>query len=184
MSLSVDDDKRSSCQRGQCFELNYKDPRYIKLSKIIDELKDERSALIPVLHKAQEIYGFLPEELQAHIAERLDIPLTEVCGVVTFYSMFSMKPRGENIISVCLGTACYVKGAGDILEKLSQKLKIGIGETTEDGKFTLEASRCIGACGLAPVLTVNEGIHGRLTLADIDGLLEKVMKTPTAKLKH
>lgn len=159
--------------KGHCFELNEKDKRFVRLKRVIDELRQQRGALIAVLHKAQDIYGFLPEELQTYIAGQLDVPLSEVCGVVTFYSYFTMKPRGELLISVCLGTACYVKGAGEIFEKLSRKLNIRIGETTEDGKFTLEASRCVGACGLAPVLTVNETIHGRLTLDDVDSLLEK-----------
>lgn len=170
----VDDDKRDkTCTKKGCFELNDKDDRYVRLSEYIDKLKDQRGALIPILHKAQEIYGYLPEELQEHIAERLDVPLSEVCGVVTFYSIFSMKPRGENLVSVCLGTACYVKGAGKVFERLSSKLNLRIGETSEDGKFTLEASRCIGACGLAPVLTINDEIHGMITMEDVDKLLEK-----------
>lgn len=160
------------CQ-GNCKELREKDDRYIRLNKIINELKEKRGALIPVLHKAQEIFGYLPEELQTHIAERLDVPLSEVCGVVTFYSLFSMKPRGKYLISICLGTACYVKGAGKISEELAKRLKVRIGDTTEDGKYTLEASRCIGACGLAPVLTVNGEVHGRLTMENINQLLEK-----------
>lgn len=169
--MSVDT-KAMEC-KGNCGELKDKDDRYIRLNQIIDELKDKRGALIPVLHKAQDIFGYLPEEVQTHIAERLDIPLSEVCGVVTFYSLFSMKPRGKYLISICLGTACYVKGAGKLSEELAKKLKIRIGETTEDGKYTLEASRCIGACGLAPVLTVNDEVHGRLTMDDINNLLEK-----------
>lgn len=173
--MKVLDDPRQTkeCKGKNCFEFNEKDKRFVRLKRVIDERKHERGALIAILHKAQEIYGFLPEELQTYIAEQLDVPLSEVCGVVTFYSYFSMKPRGEYLISVCLGTACYVKGAGEIFDKLSRKLKITIGETTEDGKFTLEASRCIGACGLAPVLTVNDTIHGRLSLDDVDSLLEK-----------
>ena len=155
-----------------CFELNEKDKRFILLKQAITQLKHQRGALIAVLHQAQEIYGFLPEKLQEHIAEQLTVPLSEVCGVVSFYSYFSMKPRGKYLIRVCLGTACYVKGAGEIFGKLSQHLKISIGETSTDGKFTLEASRCIGACGLAPVLAINDEIHGRLTTAATVKLLE------------
>lgn len=169
--MSVDS-QAIECQ-GDCKELREKDDRYIRLNEIIEDLKDKRGALIPVLHKAQEIFGYLPEELQTHIAERLDIPLSEVCGVVTFYSLFSMKPRGKYLISICLGTACYVKGAGKISDELAKRLKVRIGDTTEDGKYTLEASRCIGACGLAPVLTVNGEVHGRLTMENINQLLEK-----------
>lgn len=155
-----------------CFELNEKDKRFIRLKQEIAQLKLRRGALIAVLHQAQEIYGFLPEKLLEHIAEQLTVPLSEVCGVVSFYSYFSMKPRGKYLIRVCLGTACYVKGAGEIFAKLSQELKISMGETSGDGKFTLEASRCIGACGLAPVLAINDEIHGKLTTADTVKLLE------------
>lgn len=172
MTVQHEPNKSKECQ-GQCFELNEKDKRFLRLKRVIEELKGQRGALIPVLHKAQEIYGFLPEELQTYIAEHLDVPLSEVCGVVTFYSYFTMKPRGQYLISACMGTACYVKGAGEILEKISRKLDIRIGETTKDDRFTLEASRCIGACGLAPVLTVNNTIHGRLTLDDVDALIDK-----------
>ncbi|MBS4008015.1 MAG: NAD(P)H-dependent oxidoreductase subunit E [Clostridium sp.] len=155
-----------------CFQLNEKDKRFIRLREAIGQFKHQRGALIAVLHQAQEIYGFLPEKLQEHIAEELTVPLSEVCGVVSFYSYFSMKPRGKYLIRVCLGTACYVKGAGEIFAELSERLKISIGETSADGKFTLEASRCIGACGLAPVLSINDEIHGRLTTADTVKLLE------------
>lgn len=164
--------KSKECD-GSCFTLDDSDKRFVRLQTYIAEVKDQRGTLIGILHKAQEIYGFLPEELQTYIAEQLDVPLSEVCGVVTFYSYFTMKPRGRYLVSVCLGTACYVKGAGEIFEKLSRQLNIRIGETTEDGMFTLEASRCIGACGLAPVLTVNDEIHGRLSLDDVDSLLDK-----------
>ena len=144
-----------------------------ELLKVIQEKKNEKGALMPILQKAQEIYGYLPIEVQTIIAKEMDIPLEKIYGVVTFYSQFSLSPKGKYKISVCLGTACYVKGSGDIYEKLIQKLGIAGGECTEDGKFSLEACRCIGACGLAPVLTVNEDVYGRLTVDDIDGILEK-----------
>ena len=144
-----------------------------KLIQVIEELKQEKGALMPVMQKAQEIYGYLPIEVQNIIAKHLDVPLAEVYGVSTFYSQFSLNPKGKHTISVCLGTACYVKGAGDIFEKFSEKLGIQGGECTADGKFSLEACRCIGACGLAPVLTVDDEVYGRLTLDDVDKILAK-----------
>lgn len=144
-----------------------------KLKEIIARHKGERGATIPVLHEAQEVYGYLPIEVQEMIAEGLNVPLAEVYGIVTFYTQFSLNPKGEYQIGVCLGTACYVKGSGDILEKIKEKLSIDVGECTQDGKFSLDATRCIGACGLAPVLTVNEDVHGRLTVDDVDAILEK-----------
>lgn len=144
-----------------------------KLLKIIAENKEDRGALMPVLQKAQDIYGYLPIEVQTIIAKGLDVPLEKVYGVATFYSQFSLYPKGEYKISVCLGTACYVKGAGDIYNKLGELLEINGGECTPDGKFSLDACRCIGACGLAPVLTVNDEVYGRLTVDDVPGILEK-----------
>lgn len=144
-----------------------------ELLKVIAEKKDEKGALMPVLQKAQEIYGYLPIEVQTIISNEMNIPLEKVYGVVTFYSQFSLYPKGQYQISVCLGTACYVKGSGDIYDKLQEKLGIAGGECTPDGKFSLEACRCIGACGLAPVLTVNEEVYGRLTVDDVDSILAK-----------
>lgn len=144
-----------------------------KLMDAIAQHKEQQGALMPVLQAAQEIYGYLPVEVQTMIAEGLGVPLEEVYGVATFYAQFSLYPKGKNQISVCLGTACYVKGAGDILKKLSDKLGIEPGECTPDGEFSLEACRCIGACGLAPVLTVGDDVYGRLTVDDIDGILDK-----------
>lgn len=145
----------------------------IELNKVIDEHRGQKGALMPVLQKAQDIYGYLPIEVQKMIAAGLDIPLEEIYGVATFYSLFSLNPKGKYKISVCLGTACYVKGSGDIFEAISNKLGIKNGECTPDGKFSLEACRCIGACGLAPVLTVNDDVHGRLTVNDIDQILSQ-----------
>ena len=144
-----------------------------KLRKIIAEHKDDPGALMPILQQAQEIYGYLPIEVQTIIAEEMDISLEKVYGVVTFYAQFSINPKGKYKISVCLGTACYVKGSGDIYNKLQERLGIAGGEITPDGKFSLDACRCIGACGLAPVLTVNEDVYGRLTVDDVDKILEK-----------
>ncbi len=133
------------------------------LKATIAEHINDKGALMPVLQKAQEIYGYLPIEVQTMIAEEMNIPLEKVYGVATFYAQFSLNPKGKYRISVCLGTACYVKGAGDVYGALQRILGIGPGEITADGKFSLEDCRCIGACGLAPVLTINDDVYGRLT---------------------
>ena len=147
-----------------------------QLMAVIAEHKGQKGALIPVLHKAQEIYGYLPIEVQTMIADGLEVPLAEVYGVVTFYTQFSLNPKGEYKIAVCLGTACYVKGSGDIIDKIKQILGIDVDGCTPDGKFSLEATRCIGACGLAPVLTVNDDVYGRLVVDDIPGIIAKYQK--------
>lgn len=144
-----------------------------QLCEIIDANKHDQSRLMAVMQQAQEIYGYLPIEVQQKIADGMGVPLEKVYGVATFYAQFSLSPKGEYNISVCLGTACYVKGSGDIFKKLSEKLGIGSGECTKDGKFHLSDCRCIGACGLAPVLTVNDDVYGRLTVDDVDGILAK-----------
>ena len=146
-----------------------------QLMEIIENSRHDKSLLMAVMQQAQDIYGYLPIEVQTMIAEGMDVPLEKVYGVATFYAQFSLSPKGEYNISVCLGTACYVKGSGDIFDKLSEKLGIGADECTEDGKFSLTACRCIGACGLAPVLTVNEEVYGRLTVDDVDDILAKYM---------
>ncbi len=144
-----------------------------QLQKVIAEHSDDKSNLMTVMQKAQDIYGYLPIEVQTMIAEGMEVPLEKVYGVATFYAQFSLSPKGKYNISVCLGTACYVKGAGEIFDKFSEKLGIGADECTADGKFSLTACRCIGACGLAPVLTVNEDVYGRLTADDVDDILAK-----------
>lgn len=144
-----------------------------QLKAVIESHKDQEGAAIPVLHKAQEIYGYLPVEVQTMIAEGLNVPLAEIYGIVTFYTQFSLYPKGQYQIGVCLGTACYVKGSGDILDRIKQRLGIEVGECTSDGKFSIDATRCIGACGLAPVLTVNEDVYGRLTVDDVDDIIKK-----------
>ena len=143
------------------------------LNAVIDENKHDKSNLMVVMQKAQDIYGYLPFEVQNMIAEGMQVPLEKVYGVATFYAQFSLSPKGKYNISVCLGTACYVKGSGDLFDKISERLGIGADECTEDGKFSLTACRCIGACGLAPVLTVNDDVYGRLTVDDVDGILAK-----------
>ena len=144
-----------------------------ELLKVIHEHKDDRGALMPILQKAQNIYGYLPLEVQTIISNELDMPLEKIYGVVTFYSQFSLSPKGKYKISVCLGTACYVKGSGDIYDKLMELLHIEGGECTPDGKFSLDACRCIGACGLAPVLTINEDVYGRLTVDELSDIIAK-----------
>lgn len=143
------------------------------LEKALADLQGTRGALMPALQQAQEIYGYLPIEVQEKVALGLGVPLEEVYGVATFYSQFSLYPKGQYKISVCLGTACYVKGAGDVYERLKERLGIDGGQCTADGKFSLEACRCIGACGLAPVLTVNDEVYGRLCADDVDEILAK-----------
>ena len=144
-----------------------------QLDAVIASLKDTPGALMPVLQQAQEIYGYLPIEVQKMIALKLGVSIEEVYGVSTFYSQFVLNPKGEVSIAVCLGTACYVKGSGDILDKITQILGLPAGSTTPDGKYSLEATRCIGACGLAPVLTINNEVYGRLVPADMEGILAK-----------
>lgn len=144
-----------------------------KLFEIIEKHKNDQGAIMPVLQQAQEVYGYLPIEVQTMIAEGLDVPLEEVFGVSTFYSQFSLTPKGKYNISVCLGTACYVKGSAAVLDKITSILKIQPEECTEDGQFSLTACRCIGACGLAPVMTVNDDVYGRLTPDEIEGILAK-----------
>jgi len=147
-----------------------------QLRELIARYKDEKGALMPVLQQAQDIYGYLPMEVQRIVAEGLAIPLEEVYGVVTFYGQFNLNPKGKYKISICLGTACYVKGAGKVLERVEETLGIKSGGVTPDGKFSLDATRCLGACGLAPIMTVNEEIYGCLVPADIPGILDKYMK--------
>lgn len=143
------------------------------LKKEIEAIKGMPGALIPCLHKAQEIYGYLPKEVQSMVAEGLSVPLAEVYGVVTFYSQFSLFPKGKYQISICLGTACYIKGAGNVLEKVKEFLGIDVGECTPDGLFSIEATRCIGACGLAPVMTINDDVYGQVTVDMVADILKK-----------
>ena len=144
-----------------------------QLLQIIADNKDVPGALMPVLQQAQELYGYLPIEVQTKIAEGLGISVEEVYQVVTFYAQFSLNPTGTHRVAVCLGTACYVKGAQNILEELEKQLGVKAGGTTADGVFTLEATRCLGCCGLAPVIVVDEDVYGRLVPADIKGILAK-----------
>lgn len=144
-----------------------------RLLSIIEKHKGDPGAIMPILQEAQDVYGYLPIEVQTMIAEKLEVPLEEIFGVATFYSQFSLTPKGKYNISVCLGTACYVKGAAALVDKITEKLGIQPEECTKDGRFSLTACRCIGACGLAPVLTINDDVYGRLTPDEIDGILAK-----------
>ncbi|MDR0294315.1 MAG: NAD(P)H-dependent oxidoreductase subunit E [Oscillospiraceae bacterium] len=147
-----------------------------KLDAVIAGYKGKPGATMPVLQEAQEIFGYLPEEVQIKIAEGLGLSLSEVYGVVSFYTQFSVNPKGRKQVSVCMGTACYVKGAGEILERVEKKIGCKAGSVTEDGQFSIDATRCIGACGLAPVMIVDGDVYGRLSPDQVDGILEKYMK--------
>ena len=144
-----------------------------RLRKVIQEHKGQPGATMPVLQAAQEIFGYLPEEVQIMVAEGLDIPLSEVYGVSTFYSFFTLNPKGKYQISVCLGTACYVKGSAGVLDAVEKKLGIAPGGITKDGLFSLDACRCIGACGLAPVMMINNDVYGRLTPDQVGAILDR-----------
>ena len=144
-----------------------------QLKAVIEECKDNKSLLMHVMQQAQAIYGYLPFEVQTMIADGMDIPLEKVYGVSTFYAQFALSPKGKYNVSVCLGTACYVKGSQSVLDKICENLGIGEGECTEDGEFSIEACRCIGACGLAPVMTVNDEVYGKMTADQVDGILAK-----------
>jgi NADP-reducing hydrogenase subunit HndA len=144
-----------------------------QLLAVIDRLKDQPGCLMPICQQAQQIYGYLPEEVQNYIAKELDIPVSDIYGVATFYAQFNLEPKGKYIISVCMGTACYVKCSQQVLDKLEEVLEVPAGRTTKDGLFTLNATRCLGACGLAPVIMVNDDVYGRLTPDQVAGVIEK-----------
>lgn len=157
-------------------ESNLPKEKFEELGKFIDNMKTTKGALIEILHKAQNIFGYLPRDVQLYVARKLGIPGAEVFGVVSFYSYFTTKPRGKHTINVCMGTACYVKGAGNILEKLKEKLEIESNEITEDGLFTLKDIRCIGACGLAPVVMVDDKVFGRVKEEELDEIIDSYKK--------
>lgn len=144
-----------------------------KLKAVIAQNCEDKSQLMHVMQEAQEIYGYLPFEVQAMIAEGMGVPIEKVYGVSTFYAQFALSPKGKYNISVCLGTACYVKGSQQLLDKIVEILGVEAGECTEDGKFSIEACRCIGACGLAPVMTVNDDVYGTITADDVADILNK-----------
>jgi NADH-quinone oxidoreductase subunit E/NADP-reducing hydrogenase subunit HndA len=146
-----------------------------KLLEVIAKNKDLPGALLPVLHEAQEIYGYLPIEVQQMVADGLNVSLSEVYGVATFYSRFSLTPKGKHKISVCLGTACYVKGSDKVLDEVEKMLGIKSGECTPDGLFSIDSCRCVGACGLAPVMMIDEEVYGKLTPAEVHKILANYM---------
>lgn len=144
-----------------------------ELEEYIFSFEDRKSSLIIILHKAQEIFGYIPQEVQEFIAEKIGVPVSKVYGVVSFYNFFSMEPKGKYPISVCTGTACYVRGAEKILEALQKELGIKLGGVTSDGVFSLDSLRCVGACGLAPVMLVGKEVHGKVRPEDIKGIIKK-----------
>ncbi|WP_105617705.1 NADH-quinone oxidoreductase subunit NuoE family protein [Vallitalea okinawensis] len=146
--------------------------KFDELEEFIDNMETTKGALIEILHKAQSIFGYLPRDVQLYVARKLGIPGAEVFGVVSFYSYFTTKPRGKHTISVCMGTACFVRGADKIIEGFKEKLGIESNEITDDGLFTLKDVRCIGACGLAPVVTVDDKVYGRVKEEEIDEIIE------------
>ena len=146
------------------------------LEAILNKYNQDKSNLIQILNEVQEHYGYVPEKAQLAISEYLGIPMAEIYGVITFYARFTLKPKGKYHIAVCLGTACFVKGSEKILERAKARLGIDIGETTADGKYSLEATRCIGACGLAPVFTVNDEVYGKATVKLFDEVLDGIEK--------
>ena len=150
---------------------NGEDP---KMKEILEKYVQDKSNLIQVLNDVQNYYGYIPVKAQKAISEYLDIPMAEIYGVITFYSRFTLKPKGKNHIAICLGTACFVKGSERILDRAKERLGIDVGETSEDGKYSLEATRCIGACGLAPVFTVNDEVYGKATVKMFDEILDKL----------
>jgi NADH:ubiquinone oxidoreductase subunit E len=147
--------------------------KYDELTEFINEAKSKPGPLMPIMQKAQELFGALSFDVQKHIATQLDIPMSDIYGVATFYSQFSLEPKGKHVIGVCMGTACYVKNSEPILNKLAEELQTPPGYTTPDAQFTLEATRCLGCCGLAPVIMIDDQVYGRLKPDDIPGILNK-----------
>ena len=152
---------------------NGEDP---KLKEILEQYIQDKSNLIQILNDVQNYYGYIPEKAQKAISEYLNVPMAEVYGVITFYSRFTLKPKGKHHIAICLGTACFVKGSERILDRAKERLHIDVGETSKDGKYSLEATRCIGACGLAPVFTVNGEVYGKATVKMFDEVLDNIEK--------
>lgn len=155
----------------QCIENQIKED----MVQILEKYTTDRDNLIQILNETQEKFGYIPKISQLEISKYLNIPMAEVYGVITFYSRFTLEPKGKYAISVCLGTACFVKGSEQILNRLKDRLKIDVGQTTADGKFSIDATRCVGACGLAPVFTVNNEVHGKATVKKLDEVLDELM---------
>lgn len=159
-------------QKCSCMEQKLQE----EVRKILEQYTEVKDNLIPILNEVQVKYGYIPQTAQKEISEYLKIPMAEIYGVITFYSRFTLKPKGKYAISVCLGTACFVKGSEKLMERLKQRLKIEEGETTPDGKFSIDSTRCVGACGIAPVFTVNGEVYGRATVKKLDEVLDELMR--------
>lgn len=144
-----------------------------ELQSFIDSIEDKRGALIAVLHKAQHLYGYLSDEVILYISEKMDVPSSKTYGVISFYSYFTTTERGKNVVNVCLGTACFVRGADAIMKEFENELNIKVGETSEDMKFTLSGLRCIGACGLAPVVMINDKVYGRVEVDQVKKIIDE-----------
>lgn len=154
-------------------DLKANEEKIKKFKNYIEENKEKKGALMMVLHEAQDTFGYIPKKIQEIISKEMKIPVSEIYGVITFYSQFTLVPKGKYDIAVCLGTACYVKGSQKILDKIEEELGISVGGTTPDGKFSISATRCLGACGLAPVIVINDDVHGRLKPEDVKEILDK-----------
>ncbi len=146
------------------------------MKKILDVYKVDKENLIPILNDVQEKYGYIPKIAQLEISKYLSVPMAEIYGVITFYSRFTLEPKGKYNISVCLGTACFVKGSQAILDRLKDRLKLEEGKTSKDGKFSIDTTRCVGACGIAPVFTVNDEVYGHATVKKLDEVIDKLEK--------
>ena len=155
-------------------EIKLSENKVNELIKLCEAYGNQPGELINILHKAQDTFGYLPREVQEIIARQLGIPVSKVYGVVTFYSFFTMTPKGEHPISVCMGTACYVRGAEKVLDEFKRVLGINLGETTSDGKYSLSSLRCVGACGLAPVVLIGEKVYGRIVPGDVEKILKEL----------
>ena len=164
ISLKMENEKCEGCEGNS------------EMQEILNKYIQDKSNLIQILNEVQEYYGYVPEKAMLEISNYLGIPMAEIYGVVTFYSRFTLKPKGKHHIAVCLGTACFVKGSEKILDRAKERLGIDVGETTKDGKFSLEATRCVGACGLAPVFTVNNEVYGKATVKMLDEIIDKCME--------
>ena len=174
MSNKPDTDVSASLSAAENAAISLeKEKAFAQIENVIDLYKGREGSLIQVLHLSQQIYGYLPTELQEFISEKMDIPLAEVSGVVSFYSFFSTAPRGEHTIRVCMGTACYVRGGKKIVEHLQEKLGVDLGGTTQDQKFTFEIARCIGSCGLAPAMMVDDTVYKRVNVNKLDQILQE-----------
>lgn len=150
-----------------------KQAAFDELGAFIEARKDEKGAMMPIMQQAQKLFGCVSLEVQEFISEKTGASVAEIYGVATFYAQFTLEPKGDNVISVCQGTACYVKGGAAVLEEVEKELGIGVNQTTSDGKFTIQDTRCLGCCGLAPVMMINEDVYGRLTPKEIKGILAK-----------